>query len=213
METLEENQFQLTFTDPPYNLGFRGKHSSRMDFTERDWKFYYPDSLSTEEYWEFNDRWLTECLRVSKGVLFTPGMCNLWDWVRYRKPDYELKGWYRPNPCDYRYYEPIIAYGSVQNMAWLYTAFRLVLKSYPRKMIHPCPKSYLFIRKVFDRIKPESVFDPFGGAGTTGRVCEERGIPWLACELHEEYAPDVEYMISQGMRHWKRQQATIKGVI
>ncbi len=70
----KEDQFNLVFTSPPYNMNLRirnGKYCSRQLVKEISTKYIsYTDNLSIEEYYNFNKKIISECLRVSPLVFY-----------------------------------------------------------------------------------------------------------------------------------------------
>jgi DNA modification methylase len=57
------------------------------------------------------------------------------------------------------------------------------LKPHPARF----PASFVEFFLKFLTDEGDSVFDPFGGSNTTGRVCENLGRKWRICELSKEY--------------------------
>jgi len=43
----------------------------------------------------------------------------------------------------------------------------------------------------------DTVFDPFGGSGTTAQVAQELGRKWILCELNEDYRPLINSRVCQ----------------
>jgi len=70
MKDIEDKCFDLTLTDPPYNVG--------LDYNS------YNDNK--DDYYEWCDIWFKELLRISDTVVFTPGFNNIKHWI---KKDYK----------------------------------------------------------------------------------------------------------------------------
>ena len=200
MRGLPDGAFDLCFTDPPYNIDFCSEYTPD--------KLMYNDSM--DDFPTFMEAWLTEAIRVANGVMFTPGGCHMWDYVVFRKPDYQLRVWYKSNAEGYNsHMEPFLAYGKIRN----YSALRDVLdfvKADEPYYTHPTYKQYDVWKHIIKKLAPESVIDPFLGSGTTAQACEELGIPYLGFEIVDEYAADIEKRGNLGMKAYECRQAVGK---
>jgi site-specific DNA-methyltransferase (adenine-specific) len=73
LKTISDNSIDLVFADPPYNMskkkGLSWKYSNHITMQEA-W-----DIFSKDEFFEFNLKWISECLRVLKhgGSLWVSG--------------------------------------------------------------------------------------------------------------------------------------------
>ena len=82
LKQLPDKCIDLVLTDPPYNVGI--KYNT------------YNDNQSYEEYKQFSRNWFNECKRISKCILFTPGIVNLKMWYEI-EPPYWMYIWYKNN--------------------------------------------------------------------------------------------------------------------
>jgi len=107
MKKLEDNKFDMIFTDPPFNTAFDKETEKRMVWRNSkinklitaDW-----DKFTDEEFLEFNKKWLTECFRLlrPKGTL---AVFNFWknipefilmaEEIGFKRED--LVTWFKPN--------------------------------------------------------------------------------------------------------------------
>jgi len=74
MKEIPDGSVDLTVTSPPYNMNLRirnGKYCSRQIVKELSTKYKsFDDNLPMDEYFNFNKKVLTECLRVSDLVFY-----------------------------------------------------------------------------------------------------------------------------------------------
>ncbi len=75
MQEIESGSVNLVLTSPPYNMNLRirnGKYCSRQITTNEFTTKYenFSDNLPMDEYFKFNKRVITECLRVSDLVFY-----------------------------------------------------------------------------------------------------------------------------------------------
>lgn len=194
--TLEDKSIDLCLTDPCYNLGFMGKEG----FKDRKGKIYYKDDFSSSEYWEFNKKWFKEVMRACKGLIFTPGTMNLYDWIIFQKPDYQLRIWYKKNAIGYFHVDPILMYGKIERWNSLRDVIDIPINLKKEvKTIHPCPKAFTVFYYILSQIKPESVLDPFIGSGTTAQACKALKIKWIGYEKMKYYEKDI----NKRLRNWE----------
>ena len=69
MRTFPNCHVDTIITSPPYNMNLRimnGKHTSRQIVKELTTKYEsFDDNLTMEDYYDFNDQVISECLRIS----------------------------------------------------------------------------------------------------------------------------------------------------
>ena len=206
LPSLEEKSWDLCLTDPPYNVNAKG--NSQKTHKNEKWKtptkIDYDDNI--EDFKEFNMNWINNCLRISKGLIFTPGNVNLQFWFQQTNPR-DILFHRKPNGagitsmCFQNRCEIILCYG-IFNRKFLRNIYSIYLRNgFLREdtFLHPHPKSLELYRAIIKDAIPQSVIDPFLGSGTTAEVCESLGIPWLGFELMEDYAPDIEKRIQRGI--------------
>ena len=184
LPSLKEKSWDLCLTDPPYGINYKDKH-------ERHNSIHYNDS-------ELKPEWLNVALLKAKGVYFTCGVTNLFNWVIWQKPNYTLRGFYYPDAGGYFHLDYLLGYGYIPNITKLRDMSIQKTHKYDG-FKHPDPKPLGSWNYILNKLEPTSVLDPFLGSGTTAQVCEHLGIPWLGYEIMEEYAPDIEKRIKKGI--------------
>jgi len=185
LPTLEDKSIDLCFTDPPYGVNFRGKNNGKYLHPN---EIFYKDNFS----FEWQKLWFEEILRICEGVIFTCGTKYMYDWIRYKKPSYPMKIWYKSNACGFFKYDPLLFYGKIKGWKYIRDVVDILLKPHPLGyFLHPTPKTYIFWYYILSKLKPKSVIDPFIGSGTTAEVCTKLGIPWLGYEINEVYSQDI----------------------
>jgi len=204
LPSLEEKSWDLCLADPPYGIKFVGKTNSHNK------KFYgkgheYKDN----RFIGFN--WFDLIYIKAIGAIITPGIGQLFKYINHKNPEYQIKGWYKPNVVNFQNFDPILLYGKIKNISkWGSPLWNINVggKDIQKNLIHPCPKSITLWNQIITKLKPLSVLDPFLGSGTTAEVCESLGIPWLGFELMEEYVPDIEKRIARGIKKHGQQTLT-----
>lgn len=198
LPTLQDNSFDLAFTDIFFNVGFNAHRSNRESVL-------YNDSMSEEEYYQFCTNVYSELTRISRGQIIFCGNTNIALWCRIAKPR-DILIWYKPNGRSYTAsahllrHEPILSYGEHRKLP--VSVLTQTIKSVPRSEIlngiHPCPSSLELYHYILSKLKPSSVIDPFLGSGTTLAACMMLGIPCLGIEKNPAYEPDILKRIEQG---------------
>jgi site-specific DNA-methyltransferase (adenine-specific) len=179
----------LTLTDPPYGInggtGGTSKARGRGNYTDdfEDTKEYIRDICAPA---------VEECLKVSKGMIVTPGNKNL---CLYPQPNSfgclyqpQSAGMQRWGWCDS---QPIFYYGISPKQGLLAEpcSFKSV-RNDDTKNGHPCPKPYMIWAKLLEKGMPDrggTVFDPFMGSGTTLRAAKDRQWLSIGIDISEEY--------------------------
>ena len=189
MRGLPDGCVDLVLTDPPYNVGFD-----------------YGDAVDDErlDYQEWCLRWLRDALRVSQGVVLTPGTVNLQRWLSMGIDCENVMAWFRKNAQSparanawMNKWEPILAYGKTPKRAgWDAWSTPVIFDT---GLPHPCVKTETIWRAVMDSVSNpgDLVLDPFLGSGTTAVVCERLGRRWIGCEINPEYAAMAEKRIQR----------------
>ena len=93
-------------------------------------------------YENFDTEWIEEILRVCNGLIFTPGKKYYFDYIRYKKPDYNSKYWYKVNTQGTDLIEPFLCYGIIKKISNLRCVFEFPFRQpWKRKGKHPYPKN------------------------------------------------------------------------
>jgi hypothetical protein len=174
----------------------------------------YVDLMTDEDYGNFSRRWFEMAARLSEVVVFTPGSSvkNVHMWMEIKEPR-EMMIHYKENSVAYKHscrfsrYEPILAYGDLQNFHFYSDVFKFHLDSSFIKKNHikgSTAKEIKFwiavITRGVKRVKQKVIFDPMAGSGPTVQIAEELGLPWLAFEINPENADDIRTRVRLGMR-------------
>src|SRR3990167_496510 len=172
MKKYRDKQFDLCLTDPPYNAENIGPN--KRVYEEQKMK------LPEEEYKKLCSDWFVEADRISKAIVFTPGISNI---CFYPQP-YWVLCWHKPAACSfnrlggYNAWEPVFIYGKPKKrLRQDYIKVNTLNFNKGPEREHPCPKTPDLWRYLLEHfsIKGDLVLDPFGGSGTTAVVCNETG--------------------------------------
>ena len=157
----------ITLTDPPYNVGFKYEG--------------YSDTLDDAEYKLFIYSYVTDCLRISPFVIITPGKVN----ERYYYSMFDIidscvwyKGFSLTNGIVSRVMvtEPVLFLGEKPINRALNTDH---LQYHTDREVglleaHSCPKPLGLWKELIVSFTGvgDTVYDPFGGSGTSVIACE-----------------------------------------
>lgn len=198
MQRFEDKSFNLCLTDPPYNAANIGPNA--RVYAEGTMK------LPLEEYKKFCADWFDEARRVSKNLLFTPGIANA---CYYPQPDWIIC-WHKPAAVSfnrmggYNAWEPIFFYGKMPKGKRLGQDYILMntlnFTKGPEKE-HPCPKPLELMRLLVDTFsnEGESVLDPFAGSGTSLVAAKQLNRAYTGIEQVHQYVEIARKRLSQEM--------------
>lgn len=178
MNRIKDNSIELGFADPPYWVDFdykNGLSDAQMNYIE-------PAKL------------VNEMRRVSKVVIVTPGISNLYD---YPKPDW-IYGWFKPGSSrrsrvlnGFNTWEPVLIYGTpskrvYQDSSYLPTVSNLSDSS---ANFHGCPKPIRLMKDLITKFTEpgETVADFMFGSGTTGIAALQLGRKFIGVEIDPTY--------------------------
>lgn len=186
MENYGDKHFDLCLTDPPYNAKNIGKQ-----------KKVYKDSvmqLPIKDYIKFCEQWFAQAFRVSKTLVFTPGIANM---CYYPQPDWAIC-WSKPSAVSFNRFggfnvwEPIFIYGKCAkgkrlNRDLIMNDIMNFNKGIQTQ--HPCPKQIGLIKKLCDlfSLNGDLVLDPFMGSGTTAIAALDQGKKFTGIEKIKDY--------------------------
>ena len=130
MKQLPDGCVDLVLTDPPYGVGLL-------------------------EHDECVFQWFADARRISKNLVFTPGIVNLWE---FPKSDWVLS-WRKPAACSrgkggFNTWEPILVYGTLSYPAGKADEITAHL-GVPDAAWHPCPKPPKLWSELIQRYSPE----------------------------------------------------------
>lgn len=206
---LPDGSVDIVVTSPPYNLGNSNRRGSGM-MKNSSWTFQfengydnYGDDMDEAEYQAFVCEVVSECIRVSKGLVWVNHK------TRYREgaaihplsfmpfPLWSEVVWNRGGSfvLNSRRFAPSheYVYGFGRPHYWrdesnvLMSVWRIVPIN--KDDGHPCPfPEQLVERLVVASCPPDGiVLDPFMGSGTTAAVAQRLGRRFIGCDISAEY--------------------------
>ena len=197
MAKMPDNFVDIVFTSPPYNRKRNDKYS------------FYDDQI--DDYFSFLKAFISESIRVSKGVVFVNIQKNYYnkeDVFRligdFSKDICEIFIWEKSNPMPAsgfsitNAYEFVIAFGKELKSNKTYTKNHIttsVAKMHKehKAMMHKDIATF-FIQNFSD--ENSLVYDPFMGSGTTAKCCIENNRNWIGSEISREYCELIEKRIT-----------------
>lgn len=216
LRTMPNNFVDVVITSPPYNMNLRirnGKYTSRQITKELTTKYNnYPDNLSMDDYYQFNESVITECLRVSNLVFYNvqfltgnkPALFKIIG--HFHDKLKEIIMWDKIN-C-----EPAICTGVMNSQFEVILVFensspesrKFQSAQFDRGTLSNCWQikrsnkpmkghGAVFPTDLVDKILLnftsycDTVLDPFMGTGTTGVCCKLAGRNFIGIEVDEDY--------------------------
>lgn len=201
MKSIPDKSIDLILTDPPYNVGI--KYES------------YNDRLTLEEYISFSKSWFAECKRISKLILFTPGVINLSIWYNIENP-YWIYIWYKNNQNSpsklggFNIYEPFLIYGKPYKKIGQ-DGFNMPIALQKECNEHPVPKylkAWKYILNIFSN-ENDIILDCFAGSGTTGIACLELNRRYILIEKEKKYYD----LINERIDNYNKQLKLFSGAL
>jgi hypothetical protein len=181
-----DSQCNITLTDPPYNVGY--------NYNEHD------DNMPDDCYEMFIRQYVDVALSATPFVIITPGNRN----EKYYYRNYETLGtayWYKgfaltPGTiCRAMVTEPIIFIGKKPTGKMLDTDH---LEYHTDREVglrdeHSCPKPIGLFKELITTFTDvgDSVYDPFGGSGTSLIVCDSIGRVCYMMEKDPLYCQNI----------------------
>ena len=219
MKEIESGSVDMILTSPPYNMNLRirnGKYCSRQIVKEISTKYEsFDDNLSIGDYFEFNKKVLTECLRVSDLVFYNV------QFLTGNKPAlFKLMGEFHDKIKELIIWDKVNAQPAIGKNV-MNSQFEVLIVLQNSK-----PESRAFSRGQFDRgtlsnvwnikrgkkvhkshgavfpielaekviknfcspvAEMATVLDPFMGTGTTGVACKNLDRNFIGIEMDEGY--------------------------
>jgi len=186
----------LCLTDPPYGINYKDKYKHKHKKS-----INYLDIIKFVDYLD----WFKELKRICKGIIFTPGLKYLYNWIRLEQPKYILKFLYYFDNGAVIHYDPLLFYGKIDRFSYLRDVIQIKAQKYSG-FLHTSPKSFEGWYHIVKILDPKSVIDPFMGSGTTAEVCTKLGIPWLGYEINEVYSQDI----NKRLKNCKKEPKQVK---
>lgn len=198
MREIPDGGVDLILTDPPYNAPDIGPQHKKYSYGKMQ--------LPLKEYKAFCQGWIKEAKRLSKRIVFTPGIANM---CFYPQPLWCLC-WHKPASVSFNRmggfnaWEPIFIYGKIPKGKRLGQDYILCNTLNLKKGIeslHPCPKPPRLWNILIDKFseKDEIILDPFIGSGTTSRGCKDLKRNFIGIEINPDYCKIAEERLAQGV--------------
>lgn len=186
MKGFADKSFDLVLTDPPYNAKNIGPNARVYEGQTMQ--------IPQTEYKKWCMKWFVEAMRVSKTLVFTPGIANV---CFYPQPDWIIC-WHKPASVSFNRmggfnaWEPILVYGKIakgKRLGQDYILVNTMNFSKGAEKDHPCPKPLELMNILIDKFSNEgdSVLDPMCGSGTTGVACKNLSRNFTGVDLIEKY--------------------------
>lgn len=214
MKQFRNNQFNLIFTSPPYNMRTRirnGQYTTREKSEHLSKKYqYFSDDLSIEDYYEFHKQAISEMIRIADTTLLNfqlvTGSKEAWlklmgDFSKHIKDIIVWdKGHGEPaihsnilNSC----YELILVIESTPTAGRLLSHAKFnrgtlnniwrIKKNKSNNKSHKATFPYKVIQTAIDNWKPNNILDPFMGTGTTIITAQNNNIQATGIDIAKEY--------------------------
>lgn len=194
MKKIEDQSVDLILTDPPYNAKNIGPNKREYSLGRMQ--------LPEKEYKKFCKDWFREAKRISKAIVFTPGIANTHN---YPQPFWQI-AWHKPASVSFNRmggfnaWEPIFIYGKpTERLGQDYwRQDTLNLKKGPERK-HPCPKPLPLMDWLVQKFsKPNDlILDPFAGSGTSLLSAKRFGRRFIGIDLNPEYIEICKKRLAQ----------------
>ncbi len=173
----------LVLTDPDYNAKDIGPNHRSYDICP----------MQKNDYAGFCSQWFELAYKISKSLVFTPGIANTHN---YPQPFWQIC-WHKPAAVSFNRmggfnaWEPIFTYGAVTKARLgqdYILCNTLNLKKGPESE-HPCPKPLPLMIKLLEHFsKPNDlILDPFCGSGTTCVAAKLLGRRFIGIDISSDY--------------------------
>jgi DNA modification methylase len=185
MKKIPNKFIDLVLTDPPYNAKNIGPN--KREYSQGIM------CLPEREYKDFCESWFKEAIRISKAVVFTPGIANTHN---YPQPFWQIC-WHKPASVSFNRmggfnaWEPIFTYGEVTKAKIGQDYIKVNTLNFNKgpEREHPCPKVkelWGWLIRHFSK-EGDIILDPFVGSGTTAVVCKEQKRNCIAIDINPNY--------------------------
>lgn len=176
LPSIEDNEFEMVITDPPYNVGYN----------------YNEYNDNREDYRGWCEAWLKELERITTGFIsISCGHKNLDMWCKIKKPTWVVC-WYKPatmgrGAVGFNNWEPLIIYGKPFKQD--VDVIKAPLKPNDDLDFHACPKPIKWATEQIKRYGCETgwVLDPFFGSGTVAIAAHRLGLNMVGFEVDKKY--------------------------
>ena len=211
LKDFENNTFDLIFADPPYNLSGNDNLTVKSGQIT---KLNKGNCDIIDNLDEFNDKWISECIRVLKdsGTIWISGTLHNYPSVATILKKYNMWIindiiWYKRNAT------PLLSrnrFAPSTELIWLASKTKKYNFNYDiakninlgkqmknlwdipaqrHKTLHPTEKPEILLERIIKIGSNENdlILDPFMGSGTTGIVAKKLKRNFIGIEIDEEY--------------------------
>jgi len=206
---IPDNSVDLIVTSPPYNIATM--HSNAIYYGS-----YANNDLPEASYQNWQIQILNECHRIltPTGSIFYNHKVRIKDGVAIHPMQWLLQTplilkqeitWDlgKSANCDKRRFFPFSeriywltkdAKIKLINNRKLSDVWRLVPTHNRKDTGHIAVMPEEIVQIILDSLpqKPNLCYDPFGGTGTTARICEKNSVPWMVSEIDEKNRKIIE---------------------
>jgi len=197
-KAIPDESVDIVFTSPPYNVG--------LDYDS------YDDNLPEEEFWQFQEDWLTDAFRAARdGARLYVTVCDNMPWrmheigIRIGWRFHQLLAWCKPNLGNpgrisgdwnrtsewcllFHKGTRTVMLGDVwevNTFNWIVEASAQSNYSGLRRKVFPAQMAYRVAYTWLARTPGDIIWEPFAGSGTTCMAAKALGRQYLAFEIDE----------------------------
>jgi len=187
MKQIPDNYYDLCLTDPPYGIKWKpilySSGEVKGNFENKHDSFNWDNSAPNTDTFE-------EIKRVSKHqVIWGANYFNCFDGSGGALVWHKNKG------------APTLSACEIASISWQKKVDFVFIQALTgfcadEENFHPTQKPLKLIKHcvnmAMDKYRPQTIFDPFGGSGTTAIAAKSLGLDWCICELEEDYCKIAE---------------------
>ena len=178
MMHMEDKQFSLIVTDPPYGVDLE----------------YNTYEDSEENWYKLMDLFIPIARRVATMVIMPSCRIKALPWIYQNHPPDWIISWYKGSPghvsaIGFNDWEPLLVYGRTKGCQ-MHDHFTMTNDVPMGSFGHPCPKPVKWFSWLMHRAigsSPKNVLDPFMGSQSSRIAAHELGFKYTGIELDKDY--------------------------
>jgi DNA modification methylase len=147
-------------------------------------------ALNEKEYKDWCKSWFFPVNNITKSIIFTPGIANIWNYP----PARWVLCWHKPAAVSFNRmggfnaWEPILVYGNpFKRLPQDYLYFNTLNFSKGPEREHPCPKPLSLWNQLLFLTNAKSICDPLMGSGTSLVAAKLQKRKAIGIEIEEKY--------------------------